>query len=67
MLHTILRRKAAGESVEAIQPDLNIPTGKRTGHHPSLASIYRALAQHTKTLACPDAIEQAHTEYAKLR
>jgi DNA invertase Pin-like site-specific DNA recombinase len=63
MLHTVLRRKAAGESVEAIQPDLIIPTGKRSGQHPS---IYRALAEHGKTLPYPDAVEQAHTEFAAL-
>ena len=67
MLHTVLRRKNAGESVETIQPDLIIPTGKRTGQHPSLASIYRALAEHEKALTYPDAIEQAHTEFAQLR
>jgi DNA invertase Pin-like site-specific DNA recombinase len=67
MLHTVLRRKAAGETVEAIRPDLIIPTGKRTGQHPSLASIYRALAEHEKTLAYPDAVEQAHAEFAALR
>lgn len=30
-LHTVLRRRAGGESVEQIQPDLIIPTGKRKG------------------------------------
>ena len=67
MLHTVLRRKNAGESVETIQPDLIIPTGKRTGQHPSLASIYRALAEHEKTLAYPEAVEQARSEYAEQR
>ncbi|WP_242675847.1 recombinase family protein [Streptosporangium minutum] len=42
MLHTVLRRRVNGESVEDIRPDLIIPTGKRKGQHPSLASIYRA-------------------------
>lgn len=28
MLHTVLRRRAGGESLEHIQPDLIIPTGK---------------------------------------
>jgi hypothetical protein len=45
----------AGESVEAIQPDLLIPTGKRTGRNPSVASIYRALAEHAKATAYPPA------------
>jgi DNA invertase Pin-like site-specific DNA recombinase len=35
MLHTVLRRRANGESVEQIRPDLIIPTGKRKGQHPS--------------------------------
>ena len=48
MLHTVLRRRADGESVEDIQPDLIIPTGKRKGRNPSVASIYRALAEHAQ-------------------
>ncbi|MEV6929291.1 hypothetical protein AB0M46_33040 [Dactylosporangium sp. NPDC051485] len=60
MLHTILRGKALGESVEQIQPDLIIPTGKRKGQSPSVASIYRALAEHEKARAYPEAIEAAH-------
>ncbi|WP_238489883.1 hypothetical protein [Actinoplanes flavus] len=65
MLHTVLRRRAAGETVEQIQPDLIIPTGKRKGRTPSVASIYRALAAHEKTQAYPDAVEQAHAEHAQ--
>lgn len=65
MLHTVLRRRAAGETVEAIRPDLIIPSGKRKGHNPSLASIYRALAGHEKEAAYPDAVAQAHTEFAE--
>ncbi|WMD06333.1 hypothetical protein [Streptomyces sp. FXY-T5] len=42
------RRRAGGESVEQIQPDLVIPTGKRKGLKPSVASIYRAIAEHAK-------------------
>ncbi|MFI1715689.1 hypothetical protein [Streptomyces litmocidini] len=53
MLHTGLRRRAGGESVEQIQPDLIIPTGKRKGHPPSVASIYRALAEHAKRERTP--------------
>ncbi|WTO33025.1 recombinase family protein [Streptomyces achromogenes] len=34
MPHTVLRRRANGESVEQIQPDLIIPTGKRKGAEP---------------------------------
>lgn len=66
MLHTLLRRRAGGESVEDIQPDLIISTGKRKGRNPSIASIYRALAEHQKWLAHPDAVEQAHADFATL-
>ena len=66
MLHTVLRRQAAGEPVETIRTDLIIPTGKRKGHNPSLASIYRALAEHDKAHAYPEAIEQAHADFAAL-
>ena len=65
MLHTVLRRKA-GKSVEAIRPDLIVPTSKRKGHHPSLASIYQALAEHAKGLAHPEAVEKAHADFAAL-
>jgi hypothetical protein len=67
MLHTVLRRRATGESVESIQPDLIIPTGKRKGQNPSLASIYRALAEHAKTETYPEAIAQAHSDFAALQ
>ncbi|QDN92807.1 recombinase family protein [Streptomyces sp. RLB3-6] len=67
MLHTVLRRKALGESVEQIQPALIIPTGKRKGQTPSVASIYRALAEHEKTQAYPEAVETAHADFAALQ
>ncbi|WP_435054289.1 recombinase family protein [Nonomuraea angiospora] len=67
MLHTVLRRRANGESVEEIRPDLIIPTGKRKGQHPSLASIYRAPAEHNKRQAYPKAVEQAHADFAMLQ
>ncbi|MFF9690984.1 recombinase family protein [Streptomyces sp. NPDC014623] len=66
MLHTVLRRRALGESVEQIQPDLIIPTGKRKGQNPSVASIYRALAEHAKREAYPEAIAGAHADFAAL-
>lgn len=66
MLHTVLRRRANGESVEDIRPDLIIPTGKRKGRNPSLASIYRALAEHEKRQAHPDAVDQARADFAAL-
>lgn len=43
MLHTLLRRRANGESLHDIRLDLIIPTGKHQGRNPSMASIYRAL------------------------
>lgn len=64
MLHTVLRRPAGGESVEQIQPDLIIPTGRRKGRNPSVASIYRALAEHAKHEAYPEALEAAHADFA---
>lgn len=67
MLHTVLRSRAAGESVETIRDDLIIPAGKRKGRNPSLASIYRALAERDKAQAHPDAVAQAHSEFAEPR
>ncbi|MFJ2094634.1 recombinase family protein [Streptomyces sp. NPDC087901] len=67
MLHTVLRRRANGETVEDIQPDLLIPTGKRKGRNPSLSSIYRALAEHEKAQAYPEAVETAHADFAALQ
>jgi DNA invertase Pin-like site-specific DNA recombinase len=66
MLHTVLRRRATGETVESIRGDLIIPTGKRKGRNPSAASIYRALAEHTKQQAYPEAVEAAHADFALL-
>ncbi len=67
MLHTVIRRRTAGESVEQIQPDLIIPTGKRKGQSPSVASIYRALAEHGKAQAYPEAVEAAQADFTALR
>jgi hypothetical protein len=68
MLHTVLRRRANGESVEDIRPDLIIPTGKRKDRNPSLASsIYRALTEHEKRQAYPDAVDQPHADFAALQ
>ena len=53
MLHTVLRRRALGESVEQIQPDLIIPTGKRKGQNPSIASVYRALRRARQARGVP--------------
>jgi DNA invertase Pin-like site-specific DNA recombinase len=66
MLHTVLRRRANGESVEDIRPDLIIPTGKRTGKS-RVASIYRALAEHEQRQRHPEAVEQAHADFAALQ
>ena len=67
MLHTVLRRRANGESVEQIRPVLIIPTGKRKGQNPSLASIYRALAEHDKRQAYPEAVAAAQADFAALQ
>ncbi|USQ89633.1 recombinase family protein [Streptomyces phaeoluteigriseus] len=66
MLHTVLRRRANSESVEQIQPNLITPAGKRKGQSPSAASIYRALAEHEKRVAYPEAVEQARADFAAL-
>ncbi|MFB7223803.1 hypothetical protein [Streptomyces sp. NPDC056227] len=67
MLHTVLRRRALGESVEQIQPDLIIPTGKRKGQSPSVANICLALAEHEKARAYPEASEAAHADFVVLQ
>ncbi|MFF8395144.1 hypothetical protein [Streptomyces sp. NPDC016172] len=48
-------------------PDLVIPTGKRKGLNPSVASIYRALAEHARREVYPEAVEQAHADFAALQ
>ncbi|MET3718847.1 MULTISPECIES: recombinase family protein [unclassified Arthrobacter] len=53
MLHPVMRRRANGESVEDIRPDLIIPTGKRKGRNPSPASIYRALIEYENVRPTP--------------
>ncbi|MFM9699050.1 hypothetical protein [Streptomyces europaeiscabiei] len=50
-----------------IQPALIIPTGKRKERSPSVAGIYRALAEHEKTWAYPEAVETAHADFAALQ
>ena len=66
MLHTVLRRRELGESVEVITPGLIIPAGRRKGQNPSVSSIYRALARHEKAQTYPEAVEQSHTDFAAL-
>ncbi|MET7336287.1 hypothetical protein [Nonomuraea sp. NPDC005650] len=67
MLHTVLRRRALEESIEQIQPNLIIPTAKRKGRNPSVAGIYRTLAEHTKREAYPEAVKHAYTDFAVLQ
>ncbi|WSP43338.1 recombinase family protein [Streptomyces sp. NBC_01244] len=67
LLHTVLRQRAGGETVEQIQPDLFIPTGRRKGHNPSLSSVYRSLAEHAKKAAYPEAVTAAHVDFVALR
>ncbi|WP_257033614.1 hypothetical protein [Streptomyces sp. Ag109_G2-15] len=52
---------------EQIRPDLIIPAGRRTGRNPGLAGIYRALAEHEKAQGYPEAVAQAHADFAELR
>lgn len=66
-LRRVRQPREVGESVERIQPDLIIPTGKRKGQSPSVASIYRALAEHAKREAYPEALEQARADFAALQ
>lgn len=44
-----------------------LPTGKRKGQNPSVAGIYRAPAEHAKREAYPEAVEQAHADFAALQ
>lgn len=67
MLHAVLRRRAGFESVEQIQPDLIIPTGKRKGQRPSVTGVHRALAEHEKARTYPEAIEAAHADFVVLQ
>jgi hypothetical protein len=53
MLHTVIQRRAAGETVEKIRPDLITPTGRRKGRNPSVASIYRAITAYEKPRHTP--------------
>ncbi|MFE3653946.1 recombinase family protein [Streptomyces sp. NPDC059152] len=64
---TVLRPRAAGESVEQIRLDLIIPTGKRKGQNPGLASIYRALAEHEKRQAYPEAVARPTPTFTALQ
>jgi hypothetical protein len=66
MLHTALRRRKNGEFLKDIRPDLIIPTNKRKDRNPSTASIHRALTEHEKRQAYPEAVDQAHTDFATL-
>jgi hypothetical protein len=50
----------------AAHKDLIIPTGKNKGQNPSLASVYRALAEHKKINSYPEAVQQAHADFAAL-
>ena len=56
-----------GESLCDIRLDLIIPTGKRKGRNPSLVSIQGALTEHEKRQAYPEAVVQAHADFATLQ
>ncbi|MFB4426375.1 hypothetical protein C5F59_035505 [Streptomyces sp. QL37] len=63
----MVRRRAGSESAERIPPDLFISTGKRKDHDPSVAGGYRALVEHAKREAYPEAVAQAHADVDALR
>ncbi|MGC5365748.1 hypothetical protein ACPXCE_29445 [Streptomyces sp. DT24] len=67
MRRTVLRRRAGGESAGQIRPALISPTGKHKGRNPSVANVYRALAEHAKREAYPEAVERAHDDFAALQ
>ncbi|CAM5352052.1 hypothetical protein [Streptomyces tanashiensis] len=48
-------------------PRLPAIQDRRKGQNPSLSSIYRALAEHEKAQAYPEAIEAAHADFAILQ
>jgi hypothetical protein len=62
-----VRRRANGESIEDIRKDLIIPTGKRKGKNPGLASIYRALAEHERRQRHPEAVAAAQADFVALQ
>ncbi|WP_209446036.1 hypothetical protein [Streptomyces sp. MZ04] len=41
--------------------------GARKGQNPSAASVYQALAEHERRQAYPEAVEQAHADFAALQ
>ncbi|MFE2070881.1 hypothetical protein ACFXDH_52460 [Streptomyces sp. NPDC059467] len=67
MSQTTLRRPANGEPVEEIHPDLINPTGERKGQNPSVAGIYRVLAEHARCEVCRVTAEQANANLTALR
>ncbi|WP_406222958.1 hypothetical protein [Streptomyces decoyicus] len=54
MPHTVLRRRANGETDEEIQPHLLTPIGRHKGHSPSLSSTYRALTEYENGSGVPE-------------
>nr|WTB28768.1 hypothetical protein OG781_03705 [Streptomyces sp. NBC_00830] len=60
--------KVGGRRVRRADPARPvIPTGKRKGQSLSVADIYRALAEHEKAQAYPEAVETAHVDFAALQ
>ncbi|MFD5006248.1 recombinase family protein [Streptomyces mutabilis] len=67
MLHTVLRRRAGGESVEQIQPDLIIPTGKRKGplggqHLPGAGRVRQTRGVPRSRRAGPRRLRRPHRQ-----
>jgi hypothetical protein len=67
MLHTVLRRRTGGETVEQIEPDLIIPTGRRNGQNPSLSRHLPGPGRTREATAYPEAVTEAHNDFAALQ
>jgi Resolvase, N terminal domain len=61
------RTPCSGAARTASRSSRSSPTGKRKGLTPNVASVYRALAEYEKKEAYPEAIEEAHTDFARLQ
>lgn len=60
ILHTVLRRRANGETVEVIQPDLLIPTGRRKGQRGGRRDRARRLRRPSATRPRPQVVTECY-------
>lgn len=67
MLPPVLRRRANGESVEQIRPNLITPPASARAGTPASCGSYRGLAEHEKRQAYPEAVAQAHADFDALQ